>query len=275
MRFIFVRHGESEGNIDDRAYIEKGDAFLGLTEKGWSQAEHAGAFLRDFYARQGNHKWPHIFCSGYQRTRETLSDIYGQMKQGGFEGSPKFHEDVRLTEQFYGAMAHLKQHNDPATKHLAELFQEFSKKAYKGSPVSARLPFGESPKDIILHTKSFMEGTLSRDISEGKHDILIVAHGAIIKAFLMNWFHLPLSAWNELALPGNGDILSIEGEPKSWKARKIFDGQENRAVDLDPIANIKRLNIENLPKKPDFSGPLSWSLDEDGKPVPSWKIPKP
>lgn len=34
MRIILIRHGESEGNVDDTAYVTKGDAKISLTDKG-------------------------------------------------------------------------------------------------------------------------------------------------------------------------------------------------------------------------------------------------
>ena len=46
MRILLVRHGESEGNVDEQAYITIGDSRIGLTEKGWEQAEGTGIFLK-------------------------------------------------------------------------------------------------------------------------------------------------------------------------------------------------------------------------------------
>ncbi|MGE4313287.1 MAG: histidine phosphatase family protein [Pseudobdellovibrionaceae bacterium] len=256
-RFLLMRHGESIGNIDPRNYMTVGDAFLGLTEKGWDQAEAAGRFLVDYYRTESvdPQTWPHIFCSSYQRTRETLSGVLSPLKEFGFSDTPRILEDLRLTEQFYGAVSHLNFEEDPAFKPFAEKLLEISKAAAKSSPVSASLLFGESPKDIMLHTKSFMDGTLSRDVTEGKHDILIVTHGATLKAFLMNWFHLPIEGWEELELPHNCDIIEICGEPKNWQVRKIYDGRDMKPCNINPIENIRWTSLDSLPKRPDFTPP--------------------
>ena len=252
MRILLVRHGESEGNVDEQAYITIGDSRIGLTEKGWEQAEGTGIFLKKLYKDTGTKEWPRIFCSSYPRALQTLGGIHSQIPQDLFEGKLKIYEDVRLTEQCFGALAHLTYHDDEETKHIAELLTEFSKQAKKAAPLSARLPFGESPKDIILHTKNFIDGTLKRDFDEGSEDLLIVCHGAVIKAFLMNWFHLPMNSWGELKLPSNGDVIAIEGGSKNWSVTKIYDGTTAKEVSENPIENISHICPDTLPQKPEF-----------------------
>lgn len=256
-RFLLMRHGESEGNIDARVYKTKGDAFLGLTENGWDQAEAAGRFLAGYYERNSIDRltWPHIFCSSYHRTRETLSGVLTPLKAMGFQDEPRILEDIRLTEQFYGAVSHLAYDEDPEFQPVARKLLEISKDVERSSPISASLMFGESPKDIMLHTKSFMDGTLARDVAEGKHDVLIVTHGHTLKAFLMNWFHLPIEAWKDVETPHNCDIYEIVGEPKSWQVRKIYDGNSQQECDINPIEHIRYTTLESLPKRPDFKSP--------------------
>ena len=46
-RIILVRHGESEGNVDETMYQRKSDHRLELTQRGCEQAREAGERLKD------------------------------------------------------------------------------------------------------------------------------------------------------------------------------------------------------------------------------------
>ena len=46
-RIILIRHGESQGNIDETAYQNTPDWQIRLTEKGRAQAEQTGKILRE------------------------------------------------------------------------------------------------------------------------------------------------------------------------------------------------------------------------------------
>ena len=45
-RIILIRHGESEGNTDSRAYARTPDSKIRLTERGFAQALVAGLQMR-------------------------------------------------------------------------------------------------------------------------------------------------------------------------------------------------------------------------------------
>ncbi len=51
-RIVLVRHGESEGNVDDTVYEREPDHALRLTATGYAQAEAAGAELRTLFGRE-------------------------------------------------------------------------------------------------------------------------------------------------------------------------------------------------------------------------------
>lgn len=249
-RILLVRHGESEGNADASAYVDKGDNFVSLTDKGWEQAIRSGAFLQEFYRQTKTTQWPTLFLSPFQRTQETLSGLLHGMAAHPFEGpAPRLHEDPRLIEQSFGALAHMR-HADSKHNTAALSLHHFSRAVRKGNPYAARPPFGESPKDLVLNVKSFIDGTLSRDFAEGQEDFLIIAHGAVIRAFISAWFHLPMNSWKQLENPGNTDVFNIEGTPKNWTVRKIYDGERGEETDINPIADIKRLTADNLPQPP-------------------------
>ncbi len=247
MRIILIRHGESEGNIDDYAYVEKGDERVGLTDKGHLQAVQAGLFLNEYYKRIGLKESPSLFVSSYQRAQETLTGINFGL-DAGYHGEPK--EDVRLIEQNFGALAYLKHSKNPLRRIGADIMFHFAKAVHKGTPFSGRTPFGDSPKDIFESIKSFGE-TLDRDIKNGEETFTIVSHGAVIKAFMMAQFHLPMSAWQDLDTPGNTDIFVIDGEPENWSIKRIFDGEKGIEDDTNPIEHIQQLRKDTLPKFPE------------------------
>jgi len=221
MRILLIRHGQSRGNVDEAAYITEGDHKVGLCDLGWKQAIAAGGFLKSYFPKTDTVDWPTLYLSSYQRTQETLRGILHGI-DGAIEGSPKIYEETKL-----------------------------SKAVYAKDPFTARNLFGDSSKDALTTMKGFIDGTLSRDVSEGKHDFMFVMHGATIQAFLMSWAHLPMLAKSKLKNPGNLDIISIEGTPKNWEIRKIYDGQRMQPVNEAVVDHIKLLTVDTLPPIPE------------------------
>jgi len=252
MRILLVRHGYSEGNHDTSKYHEKGDQNIGLTETGWNEAYQAGKFLKDYYLRNNeNPKWPHIFLSPYTRTRETMSGILRGM-EGYQETPPKFREDPRLVEKFFGAASALEytDHEDIPPSFKKGL-QALFKLVYHKDPFSTSGLFGESQKNILNNVKGFIDGTLDRDIREGAEDILIVTHGAVIQAFLMSWFHIRMDEKTNINNPDNCDIIAITGEPKNWRADRIYRGEIMLPTNEPWLEDLHSFTPADLPKFPE------------------------
>ena len=250
MRILLIRHGQSRGNVDEAAYITEGDHKVGLCDLGWKQAIAAGGFLKSYFPKTDTVDWPTLYLSSYQRTQETLRGILHGI-DGAIEGSPKIYEDPRLIEKFFGATNHINNPEGIVDPHFASEMTKLSKAVYAKDPFTARNLFGDSSKDALTTMKGFIDGTLSRDVSEGKHDFMFVMHGATIQAFLMSWAHLPMLAKSKLKNPGNLDIISIEGTPKNWKIRKIYDGQRMQPVNEAVVDHIKLLTVDTLPPIPE------------------------
>lgn len=258
VRILLVRHGESEGNVDIAKYIEKGDSKVGLTEKGWHQAAGTGAFLKEFYARHGVTKWPVLFLSPYQRTRETLAGILHGM-DGALPGQPKLYEDWRLTEKFFGAASLLELPHPDMDAAVVSTIKAMSKMIYANDSLSTKNIFGESTKETRAMVKSLIDGTLRRDMDRGEHEFLFVVHGAIIQAFIMNWTHVRVEDKNRIGNicgiegnPHNGDVIEINGTPRNWSVRKIWDGEEGKPMDADMLHGITPFSYDDLPAVPDF-----------------------
>src|SRR5690242_15788639 len=88
-RIILIRHGESQGNIDDSIYETVPDHALTLTAKGREEATAAGSWLRAYLQDEP----VTLYTSPYVRTRQT-ADLLGL----GIE-SEAMRTEPRLREQ--------------------------------------------------------------------------------------------------------------------------------------------------------------------------------
>ncbi|MEO9151626.1 MAG: phosphoglycerate mutase family protein, partial [Lapillicoccus sp.] len=70
-RIVLVRHGESQGNVDDALYETVPDHVLSLTPRGVHQATESGEQLRAIIG-EGSVR---VYASPYTRTRQTLSAL--------------------------------------------------------------------------------------------------------------------------------------------------------------------------------------------------------
>ncbi|MEM7680279.1 MAG: hypothetical protein AAF182_04695, partial [Pseudomonadota bacterium] len=81
-------------------------------------------------------------------------------------------------------------------------------------------------------------------------------HGAVMKAFMMHWFHLyDRESWKALDTPGNCDVIVIEGEKGNWSVKKIYDGERAQSL-LDHPINL----IEGILRPNERPTPLPPSL---------------
>lgn len=263
MRILLIRHTRSKGNLNDAAYLD-GDHKVEITPLGWEQSFHTGKSLGLYYRKENTTKWPTVFISPYHRPKEAFSGIlYGM--GNAIPGKPKIYEDSRLSEKFFGATNHIHHPEGIIDPEFAEQMKILSRYVFEHDPFTTRNLFGDSTKDTVMAIKSFMDGTLKRDIDAGKDDFLFMVHGAVIQAFLMNWAHLPMDSKVDLENPGNGDIISIEGEfGEGWTIRKIHDGEKMKAVNEPVIDHIKPFSVEGLPPVPEeFIPPGFTPLDFD------------
>ncbi len=252
VRMLFARHGESEGNVNPSMYVKKGDSNVGLTERGWTQAYHLGQFLKSYYTATDTAEWPMVFLSPYQRTQETLAGIHFGM-EGTFLGEPaKLYEDPRLVEKFFGAASAMAFPPEGCDARVIETLRLLSDAVYKGDRLSAANLFGESTKSTQGFVKSFIDGTLYRDIQSGKRDFLFVTHGAVIQAFIANWVHAQMRHKDLIGNPNNCDVIEITGTPKNWAVTKIYDGKKMKPANRNMVEGIRRMTVTDLPPVPDF-----------------------
>ena len=108
-RIILIRHGESLGNIDERAYQTTADWRIPLTTKGREQASLAGKKVASHLAIQSDDDSSKevdltkgkvfFYVSPYLRTRQTLREILREVPKDCIIG---IREDPRIAEQQFG-----------------------------------------------------------------------------------------------------------------------------------------------------------------------------
>ena len=186
MQIKLLRHGESKANTGEVHASQMGDAYIDLTSLGETQALGAGDILGADYLSNSL-----IYCSPYQRTRQTLQGVFkgAKVDDQGF----KVYEDPRLREMEFG-------YNE------------------KDAPLKIRArhgwfyfrhPGGESAADCYDRVSTFLESMMRQLERRPTKNILVVTHGAIIRCFVMRFLHLSVEEYESLINPGNCDIITI------------------------------------------------------------------
>jgi len=188
-RLIFIRHGESEANVDRKITETVPDHMLHLTAVGRQQSLDAGVRLRELVGEET----VKFAVSPYIRTRETLNGIMHAW--GGAKA--KVREDVRLREQEYG------NYDSPEIRELHKEKQEFGAFYY-------RFPNGESPADCYDRASMFFE-SMYRNWLDNEHDNqVVVSHGMMIVVTIMRLFHMKIEHFDSFESLRNCEFVVLE-----------------------------------------------------------------
>lgn len=215
MKIFLIRHGESMQNTKDNYKIGLPDHKVYLTDKGKKEASLAGEFLLS-YISDNNIDLSNsvMWVSPYARTRETASIINEML------GIKNIKEDITLIEQQYGLFSD--KEIETIKKMYPEQFAFYDNYYQNDGKFYAKLPQGESPFDVALRTKQFIN-TIYRD----KEDTLfVVSHGTTIKTIVMNFFHYSPEWYNSEPTPGNCSIRLIESNDKVNTEKYIYNKPE-------------------------------------------------
>lgn len=190
-RIILIRHGQSEGNIDQMKYARTQDYKLNLTQTGREEAKNAGAEISDLIGEEGLY----VYISPYFRTRQTYEEISKSVSNN----VTRVKEDPRLREQDWG---HLRHPDD--SKPIEKERDEYGTFYY-------RIPDGESGADVYDRVSTFFE-TIHRDFTKETfpENVLIVTHGLTLRLFLMRWLHWSVEMFESIANPVNCQIVIME-----------------------------------------------------------------
>ena len=215
-RIFLIRHGESEGNIDNTLYCRMPDHKIALTPKGWEQSREAGQKL----ALQLNGESLMVYQSPFLRTRQTADGVLSAIDPAQIY---KRIEDPRLREQEFGNYRDV------------SFLETVDKQRKEYGTFFYRVPEGESGADVYDRCTMFLD-TFYRDI-KGKADFppnaLIVTHGLTLRLMLMRWFHWPveyIEATKNLPNCGMAELhLAADGRhyelTEPLQMRKGFEGK--------------------------------------------------
>jgi broad specificity phosphatase PhoE len=191
-RIILVRHGESEGNVDDTIYEHVPDHRINLTPRGVEQARRTGDKLRELLDGEP----VHVYVSPYRRTRQTLEAL----------GLPVAADDVRveprLREQDW---ANFQDPEDIAEQRaLRDRYGHFY----------YRFTHGESGSDVYDRVSTFLESMFRKfETPRAPRNIVIVTHGLTMRLFCMRWFHWSVEYFESLENPENGQPVVLVRQP--------------------------------------------------------------
>uniref|UniRef100_A0A6N2MQ59 Phosphoglycerate mutase-like protein AT74H n=1 Tax=Salix viminalis TaxID=40686 RepID=A0A6N2MQ59_SALVM len=204
-RIILVRHGQSQGNVDESVYTRIADPKISLTEKGKAQAEECGQRIREMIEKDEADDWKvYFYVSPYKRTRETLQNLARAFERSRIAG---MREEPRLREQDFGNFQDRERMR--AEKAIRMLYGRFF----------FRFPNGESAADVYDRITGFRE-TLRADIDIGRFqppgeqspnmNLVIVSHGLTLRVFLMRWYKWTVEQYEKLHNFGNGGVVVME-----------------------------------------------------------------
>lgn len=216
MRIFLVRHGESVANVDKSVHFTVPDHAIGLSERGVKQAERAGNFLGNYIEDNIKAKFDirfnlSVWVSPYKRTRQTADEIVKGFDYIHWSFGPKVRrqEHINLVEQQFGLFDGLED-DQLAAKYPAE-HQHYKKCEDFEGKFWARMPLGESRFDVAVRVHQFF-GTIQRDNDKyGRDNVIIVGHGVTLRAFVMQWLHLPFEWFEAEPNPKNCSIRMIDG----------------------------------------------------------------
>jgi len=225
-KLIMVRHGQSEGNVDEELYSKIPDNAMRLTKLGWEMARMAGKALKE---QLPEGETIHFVVSPYTRTVETFHGIasawcdpqefnhitnrnkrlkawYSRLMESGLT----WHEDPRIREQDFG------NYQDP------NIIKKAKSERYKFGTFYYRFPHGESASDVFDRVSTFLD-SLWRSFESGRaQNYVLVTHGISIRVFLARYFRYSIDQFSLLANPQNCEMIMLAHD---GRGRLHLDGR--------------------------------------------------
>lgn len=216
MKIFLIRHGESMQNTKENFSLKLPDHKVYLTENGKKQASETGIFLKKYLIdNEIDISNATLWVSPYQRTRETANIINDSLNIKDIK------EDITLIEQRYGLFSD--EPLEECKRKYPAQFELYDRYYQNDGKFYARLPQGESPYDVALRVKQFID-TIFRDLAEGKDNIFVVTHGTVIRSFILDWFHYSPEWFNNEPNMQNCSVRLIERNGNISKESYIKGG---------------------------------------------------
>ncbi len=223
---ILVRHGQSIWNKERRF---TGWADIGLTEKGKSEARHAGELIKDL-----NIKFDSYFTSTLKRAINSLDIILKVLN----EKNPKVNKTFKLNERNYGNLTSL--NKDEIIKKYGNEQVKIWRRSYDIRPpgIEEKHPYknkidsgnaSESLKDTYERVLPYYKEKIEPLIST-KKNVLIVFHGNSCRALLMKIFNISKKKIIEFEVPTGNPLLIRFGENLKIVDFKYLDEKRAKKI---------------------------------------------
>ncbi|MTD12579.1 histidine phosphatase family protein [Nakamurella sp. YIM 132087] len=211
MRLILLRHGESEGNVDETLFCSVPDHAMVLTDRGREQSERAGIRLGEVIGDDPID----VYVSPYRRTWQTWELL------GLQDRTRRIREEPRLREQDWGNL------QDPAWQQAQKAERNSFGHFYY------RLRSGESGADVFDRLSGFFDGLLGPHAvwprgADGTgyrpgETVVLVTHGLAMRLACMALMGWTVEQFESLSNPGNGDFRIVTRHRDGWELDRPFD----------------------------------------------------
>jgi 2,3-bisphosphoglycerate-dependent phosphoglycerate mutase len=228
MRIFLVRHGESLGNLDERAYGQFGDHNVPLTRWGHRQAIGAAEAIASHLKTLAEVPQLQIWYSPFLRTRQTKDALLSVLSP---DLIGKVREDYLLREQDFGLFTEIYDHAEQRQKFPDE-FEKWARLRNNSGKFYARPPDGESRADVAQRMRLFIQTTL-HDSRDGDDTVVIVGHGVTNRAFEMNFLQQSVDWFERSYNPGNADVTLIQGSNAQGYASTLLHHAADRGPGED------------------------------------------
>jgi len=209
-RIILVRHGESEGNLDDTVYERVPDHRISLTPKGFEQARQTGAVIREVL----DGETADVYVSPYLRTRQTLEALALPVAERDVRLEPRLREQDWANFQNPADIAEQKEQRD----RYGHFFYRFRE--------------GESGSDVYDRVSTFLE-SMHRNFETpaAPRNVVVVTHGLTMRLFCMRWFHWSVEYFESLDNPENAQpVVLLRQKDHHYKLESPFTQWDTSVV---------------------------------------------
>ena len=170
-KFVLLRHGESQWNLENRF---TGWKDIELSEKGILEAKESGRLIRE-------KKIPidAVYSSELKRANDTAIIAMNEANYDHLfnNGELIMTKNIAVNERDYGDLTGLNK-EETAEKYGKEQVHIW-RRSYDVNP-----PGGESLKNVVERVKPYFESTIKKDLDDGKN-ILLSAHGNSLRALFL------------------------------------------------------------------------------------------